>query len=221
MNRRLTVMIAACGLLLAGVANAQNETSSSAPVSYTSVSQLNTLLGQLQQATQSIQATLSKMRVDKWKTDNNNKRQTQANVESIQRNLQSALPEIVTQLRAAPEDMRTTFKLYRNLDALYDVMVSVTESAGAFGSKDDFQSLQNDISSFENTRRGLADRIDSLTGSKEAEMERLRGQVRALQANAAAAPPKKTVVDDTEPPKKPSKKKIPKRRTASQAHPPK
>ena len=221
MNRRFAVMIAACGLALAGMANAQNETSSSAPVSYTSVSQLNTLLGQLQQATQSIQATLSKMRVDKWKTDNNSKRQAEANVESIQRNLQSALPEIVTQLRSAPEDMRATFKLYRNLDALYDVMVSVTELAGAFGSKDDFQSLSNDISSIENTRRGLADRIDSLTGSKEAEMERLRGQVKALQESAAAAPPKKTVVDDTEPVKKPSKKKIPKPPTASQAQPPK
>jgi hypothetical protein len=221
MKRRFFVMIAVCGLVLASTANAQNETSSSAPVSYTSVSQLNTLLGQLQQATQSLQTTLGKMRVDKWKTDNTNKRQAEANVESIQRNLQSALPEIVTQLRSAPEDMRATFKLYRNLDALYDVMVSVTELAGAFGSKDDFQSLSNDISSIENTRRGLADRMDSLTGSKEAEMERLRGQVKALQASAAAAPPKKTVVDDTEPPKKPSKKKIPKPPTASQAQPPK
>jgi peptidoglycan hydrolase CwlO-like protein len=221
MKRRFFVMIAVCGLVFASTANAQNETSSSAPVSYTSVSQLNTLLGQLQQATQSIQTTLGKMRVDKWKTDNNNKRQAEANVESIQRNLQSALPEIVTQLRSAPEDMRATFKLYRNLDALYDVMVSVTELAGAFGSKDDFQSLSNDISSIENTRRGLADRMDSLTGSKEAEMERLRNQVRALQASIPATPPKKTVVDDTEPPKKPSKKKIPKPPTASQAQPPK
>ena len=120
-------------------AAAQNQPAAPAPVSYSSVNQLNTLLGQLQQTSQALQATLSKMRVDKWKTDNNNKRQAQANVESIQRNLQSALPEMVTQLQAEPKIHGATFKLYRNLDALYDVLVSVTESAGAFGSKDDFQ----------------------------------------------------------------------------------
>ena len=46
-----------------------------------------------------------------------------------------ALPEIIGQLRNAPEAMPITFKLYRNLDALYDVLGGVVEGAGAFGSK--------------------------------------------------------------------------------------
>ena len=220
MNCRSLPIIAACLLVFAIAAVAQNQPAAPAPVSYSSVNQLNTLLGQLQQTSQSLQASLGKMRVDKWKTDNNNKRQAQANVESIQRNLQSALPEMVTQLQAAPEDTRATFKLYRNLDALYDVLVSVTESAGAFGSKDDFQSLSNETAALENTRRGLADRLETVTASKESEIERLRSQVRTLQAAAPAPLPKKIVVDDNEAPKKPSKKKAPKPPTASQATPP-
>jgi hypothetical protein len=206
--------------VLPHITSAQSEAAAPTPVSYASVTQLNTLLGQLQQTSQSIQATLSKMRVDKWKTDNDNKRQAQSNLESIQRNLQSALPEIESQLRAAPENTRATFKLYRNLDALYDVMVSVTELTGAFGSKDDFQSLSNDISSLEATRRAFADRMETITGSKEAELERLRNQVRALQAAAPPPLPKKIIVDDNEPPKKPSKKKVPKPPTASQTQAP-
>ena len=31
------------------------------------------------------------------------------------------LPAIIGELRAAPESLVSTFKLYRNLDALYDV----------------------------------------------------------------------------------------------------
>jgi hypothetical protein len=92
--------------------------------------------------------------------------------------------------------------------------------SGAFGSKDEFQNLSNDVSSLESTRRALADRMDTVTGSKETELERLRTQVKTLQANPPA-PPKKIVVDDTEPPKKPTKKKVPKPPTASQAQPPK
>jgi hypothetical protein len=122
--------------------------------------------------------------------------------------LQGALPEIIGQLRSAPESLPVTFKLYRNLDALYDVLGNVTEGAGAFGSKDDLQSLSNDLSLFEGTRKQLAERLDNLSNAKEAEIARLRTDLTKAQAAIPAEPPKKTVVDDTEPPKKaPSKKK--------------
>jgi chromosome segregation ATPase len=178
------------------------------PVSYSSVSQLNALLAQIEQAAQMTTVDLAKMRIERWKTDSGTKRQTRANVESVERNLQNALPEIVNQLRASPEDLTATFKLYRNLDALYDVLGSMVEAAGAFGSKDEFQSLSNDLTALERSRRSLAERLENLTASKEAELNRLRTQVKA-QAPATTAP-RKVVVDDTEPPKKPPAKKKPK-----------
>jgi hypothetical protein len=113
--------------------------------------------------------------------------------------------------------MPTTFKLYRNLDALYGVLGSVVESAGAFGSRDEFQSLQNDLSALERARREFADRMDTLAQSKEGELSRLRAQVQTLQAaqTAAPPPPKKTIVDDTETPKKTVKKKTAKKSSSS------
>lgn len=179
------------------------------PVSYASVTQLNGMLSQLEDTSKSTQADLVKLRIEKWKADGSYKRQALGNVDSIQRNLQDALPEIIAQLRTAPEDLTATFKLYRNLDALYDVLGSVVEGAGAFGSKDDLQSLSNDLGAFEGTRKQLAERIDNLSKAKEAEIARLRTDLKTAQA-AAAAPataPKKIVVDDTEPPKKPAVKK--------------
>jgi len=193
------------------------------PVSYASVTQLNGLLGQLEATSQKTQGDLVSLRIEHWKADGSYKRQALGNVDSIQRNLQDALPTIIAELRSSPEDLPATFKLYRNLDALYDVLGSVTEGAGAFGSKDDLQSLSNDLSSFEGTRKQLADRIDTLSRAKEAEIARLRADLKTAQAIAPAEPPKKVVVDDTEPEKKPAatpKKKTTKKPAANAAKPP-
>jgi hypothetical protein len=197
--------------LLAAAAGAQDSSAAVSgqqpPIAYASVSELNGMLTQLQQTAKSMQADLGKTHIEKWKTDASTKRQTLETVESIQRNLQSALPETIAQLSNSPEDLGASFKLYRNLVVLYDFFGSVVENAGAFGSKDELQSLSNDMSGLESARRALGERMQKLTASKEDELTRLRAQVKTLSA-APPPPPKKIVVDDTaEPPKKPVKKK--------------
>lgn len=177
------------------------------PVAYASVSELNGIVEQLQKTSQSMQTNLASTRIEKWKTDASTKQQTLANVESIQRNLKSALPETISQLNNSPEDLGASFKLYRNLDALYDVFGSVVESAGAFGSKSEFQSLGGDMNGLETARRSFGERMQKLAANKEDELTRLRAQVKTLTA-APPPPPKKIVVDDTEQPKKPVKKKV-------------
>lgn len=177
-------------------------------VSYSSVTQLNDLLSQIESASKSAQSDLTQLKIDRWKTDGKTKRQSLADVDSIQRNLQNALPEMIGNLHSSPEDMPATFKLYRNMDALYDVMGGLVESAGAFGPKDDFQALSNDLSGFENSRKQLAERLETLAGAKEQEIVRLRAQLKKAEAAAPpAAPPKKVIIDDTQPEKKPTSKK--------------
>jgi hypothetical protein len=193
-------------VLMPAVAAAQPSPSAQPPVAYTSVNALSSIVTPLQQTAQSMQADLGKMRIDKWKTDSSTKKQTLANVESIQRNLQSALPEMITTLNNSPENLAASFKLYRNLDALYDVYGSVVESAGAFGSKDEFQTLGNDMNGLETARRAFGERMQKLAASKEDELTRLRTQIKTLAA-APPPPPKKVIVDDTEPEKKPAPKK--------------
>ena len=194
-------------LMLASLAVvAQVTPSAQAPVSYASVTELNVILTQVEQTSQSAQVDLARLRVERWKADSGFKRQAQANVDSLMRNMKAALPEVIAQLRAAPEDLSATFKLYRNLDALYDVLGPVVESTGAFASRDEYDSLTSDLGGFEKARRSLAERLEILSSAKEAELTRLRTELRAAQA-VSPAPPKKIVVDDNEPPKKPAKKK--------------
>jgi hypothetical protein len=200
--------------VLAAISFAQSAPASQ-PVAETAPSaassaQVNALIERVNKNAQDMQANLSVMRVDRWKTDNGTKRSTQADVDSLERNLKDALPEIVAQLRNSPDSLPVTFKLYRNLDALYDVFSSVAESAGAFGSKDDYQALATDLDELEKTRRSFAERMDTLSTSKESEITALHVQLHDAQAKLAEAPPPpKKIVDDDQPPPapKPVKKK--------------
>jgi hypothetical protein len=226
-SRRIPVSSLLCLIALAALApaaaGAQNSSGAASvtqpPVAYASVNELNGILTQLQQTAKSMQSDLGKTHIEKWKTDAATKRQTLATVESIQRNLQSALPETIAQLNNSPEDLGASFKLYRNLVVLYDYFGSVVENAGAFGSKDEFQSLSNDMSGLESTRRAFGERMQKLAASKEDELTRLRTQVKTLSA-APPLPPKKVVVDDTEPAKKPAKKKVTKPKPPTTDAPP-
>jgi hypothetical protein len=163
-------------------------------------------LDRLQAAASRATLDLGRLRIDKWKADGESKRQAQANADSVQRNLTSALPGLIDAVRSAPQDLSAEFKLYRNLNALYDVFISLTESAGAFGPKSDYEALTQQLETIDSVRRSLGDAVEHLTSSTQSELTQLRAQVRTYQ-QAAAASPKKVVVDDTEPPKKTVHKK--------------
>jgi hypothetical protein len=169
--------------------------------------QVNNLLLQLDQTSRSAMAELARLRIEKWKTDSNMKQQSQANVDSLQRNLASALPEIANKVRNTPQDLTANLKLYRNLNALYDVFASVAESAGAFGPKDQYEPLAQNVAQFDQIRRSVADRLEQLATAKEMELSRWRNQARAAQQQQAAQPPKKIIVDDNQPTPKSKKKK--------------
>ena len=112
---------------------------------------------------------------------------------------------MTTAVRTAPQDLAAKFKLYRNLNALYDVFKTLAESAGAFGSKQELESLAPYAESFDQHRRSLADYMENLAASKDAELNRLRTQARTQPAPAA---PKKVIIDDDQPaPKKKAVKK--------------
>ena len=175
---------------------------SSAPVSSV-LPDLDKLRAAASQAT----LDLGHLRIDKWKADANSKQQAQANADSIQRNLTSALPVLIDAVRSAPQDLNAEFKLYRNLNALYDVFASLTEVTGAFGPKGDYEALAQQLETFDSVRRNLGDALEQLTSSTQSEVVQLRTQVRAYQQAAAAAPPKKVVVDDTQPAKRTVHKK--------------
>jgi hypothetical protein len=144
------------------------------------------------------------LRIDKWKTDAGSKQQSQAAATSISRNLKYAVPDLLQRVEASPASLNANFRLYRNLNALYDTFSALVESAGAFGAKDQFDPLAADIAQLDQLRRQVAERVDLLAEEDDAELARLRAKVAA--AAAAIKPPTKIVVDDNRPKPKPKKK---------------
>jgi hypothetical protein len=166
-------------------------------------------LDRLQATASQTAIDLGHLRIDRWKADGESKRQAQADADSVQRNLTSALPGLIEAVRSAPQDLSAEFKLYRNVNALYNVFASLTEATGAFGPRDDYEALRQQLETIDSVRRNLGDAVERLTSSTQAELSQLRSQIRTYQQAAAVAvtPPKKVVVDDTEQPKKAVHKK--------------
>lgn len=174
-------------------------------------------LDRLQSAASQANADIARMHIDKWKADNETRQQSQANAGSLQRNLTTALPGLISDVRTAPQDLTAGFKLYRNLNALYDVLASFTEAAGAFGPKADFDALAQQLTIIDTARRDLGERLEGQTAQTQVELNKLRAQVRTLQQAAVPPPPpKKVVVDNSDTGKKPTHKKKPAADASSQ-----
>lgn len=217
-------LIAIGGLLTVSFAQAQQQLPQSSqpmsapPAAAPMPADLGSALSNLDQAAQATAASLKSLRIDKWKTDSGTKQQAAQNAQSLSRNLTEALPGMIQQVRANPASVGAQFKVYRNLNALFDVMSTMTEAAGTFGSKNEYQTLSNELNTFDQSRLALAGRLENATAQQDAEIARLRGQVMQAQAaaRAAATPPKKIVVDDNEPaPKKKSSKAAAKKKSTA------
>ena len=190
------LLLVACALPATSFAQGPSQPTATAPAP---ASDESPTLSRLEQASQTTVAALGRLRIERWKTDAASKRSAQQNAESLLRNLNLALPGLIAQARNSPDSVAASFKLYRNLNALYDVMSSLVESAGAFGNNDDFQALGEQLRVFDDARVTLASRIEMRTAQQETEIARLRASLRAATAappQVVPAQPKKIVVDN-------------------------
>lgn len=160
----------------------------------------------VQAMAQKSDADIAHLRIDKWKADNQSKQQSQANATSIRRNLTNAIPDLLQRLQADPGSLSANFRLYRNLNALYDSFSALVESAGAFAPQEQYASLAADLAQLDQLRHQFAERMDLLAGASDAELARLRAA--KVTGPASQKPVPKIIVDDNKP--TPKKKKKPK-----------
>lgn len=162
----------------------------------------------VQAMAQKSDADVAHLRIEKWKADSQNKQQSQANATSIRRNLTNAVPDLLLRVQNEPTSVMANFRLYRNLNALYDSFSALAESAGAFGPEEQYAPLSADLAQLDQLRRQFAERVDLLAEASDAELARLRT---AKVAVPAAKPAAKIVVDDSKPTPKKKPKPAPKK----------
>jgi hypothetical protein len=164
--------------------------------------ELSNLLQQVDQLASALNLELGKLRVEKWKTDSSIKRQAETNIDSMQRNLTAALPGFLAAVRNSPGNLAPCFRLYRNLDVLFDVLNAVAEPAGAFGGREQFEHLAAQANELDALRTALGKRVEALAEAQAQELAQLRRQAKTGGVG-------RKVVDDNSSPAKSRKRATP------------
>jgi hypothetical protein len=165
-------------------------------------------LNALQPTVENLHQTLASLNVNKWKAPGDVRGQSQSDVDSMQRDLNATLPDLLNQAKAASTSLAPSFAVYRNVDALYDVLLRVTETATLAGAQD-AKGLEQSRAMLESGRSQLGAALLQASQAQDAEVAQLRSAAVAAAAAAPQAAPAKTVVDDGPAPAKakPAKRK--------------
>ncbi len=166
-------------------------------------------VGSLRPALANVQAAVGSLSIGHWKASSEVRTNALQDVVSMQRDLTATLPGLLTQAEAAgasgPAALSPAFAVFRNLDALYDVLLRVTETAALTGPASDASSLEDARAGLEDGRAKLGAWLLQAIGAQDAQVARAAAPV--PHPAAAPAAPTKIVVDDGPETPKPRKKK--------------
>jgi hypothetical protein len=147
-----------------------------------------------------VQSTTADLNISKWKLPGDVRKAAEADVNSIQRDLGGALPGLLAKADAAPGSVPPSFAVYRNVDALYDVLLRVSQMADLGASSKEAVRIASALQGLESARRQLADSIQNTAQSHETRLVALE----AARAKATAKTHETVIVDGPE--KKPTRK---------------
>jgi hypothetical protein len=159
-----------------------------------------------------LRRTLDVINVPKWKAPGDVRQTTASDVDSMQHDVNDTLPGLINAALGDPSKVSAAFSVYRNVDALYDVLLRVSETAQLAGASRDGGLLEDQRASLENSRTQLGAALLASAQAQEAEIVHLRTAVVAATPPPA---PTHTVVDDG-----PSTKSTTRKRTHKPATPP-
>lgn len=121
---------------------------------------LDAVLSQIQKATLSMNSNLAKLRIEKWRTDPEQKAQLQKMANSLQRNITSAVPGLVSDVQSSRGSVSSAFKLYHNMNVVYEYLNSLTDAAGSLGKREEYEPLAEDAAALDSAREGLSNYIE-------------------------------------------------------------
>lgn len=149
----------------------------------------------LQPALSGVQSTTANLNISKWKAPGSVRQAAQRDVDSIQNDLGSTLPNLLASADAAPASIPPSFAVYRNVDALYDVLLRVSETADLAAPENEASSVADALQRLEAARTQLGDTILGMSQRQEAQMVALVAEVRSAKTSPAAQS-HQNVIDD-------------------------
>lgn len=139
----------------------------------------------VQPAIDTLQQTLEVLRPDKWKASDAARQEAGANISSIHRDLEGALPSLLAAADAAPGSVSRLLPAYRNVEALYDVLLRIVGTANLAAPGQQSAALERARVSLENAQRSLGDQLTSTALSQEQQVHNLQVALRAVPPTPA------------------------------------
>jgi hypothetical protein len=170
-------------LLLCGAQSPSNAT----PPQDVPVPPSTTVSGLLQPSLDTVQQTLGGLKLEKWKRGTV-REEADANVADIEKDLQATLPPLVTASDQASGSVTKVLPVFRNIDALYDVLLRVVEASRVSAPAEQVTPLQDSLISLGSARRRLAERLQETAIAQEKQISDLKSTVQAQTAAARAVP---------------------------------
>jgi hypothetical protein len=161
----------------------------------------------LQSSLDAVQQAVVALKLDKWKKGTV-RDEAGTHISSIQRDLQTTLPPLLKAADAAPATTSKILPVARNVGALYDVLLSVSEAARVSAPPEQVTQLEQALSGLGNARRTLDDRIQESAATLEKQVVDLRTVIQTQASKPATPPPAAAPVCTPPPPIRKPKKKV-------------
>lgn len=165
---------------------------------------LDPVLARIQQASQATNDDLGRLHIDKWKTESDQKAELQKVADSVHRNISTAVPDLIKDVQSSKGSVSSAFKLYHNLNILYEYLNVLAESAANSGKAEEYATLSRDAAALDAARQDLSSYIEQAAVALEVKA------ARPVAAPAPPPPPQKIVIDDV-----PAKTATPKKKKTS------
>ena len=144
----------------------------------------------VQRALQSVGRAGSAVDLNKWKGSNAMREDVDANLASMQKDLQSTLPGLLTAADAAPASVAASLPVLLNMDALYSVLLRVTIASRNSAPRDENTALEQAAVLLDSARRDLGDAVLAAAKAQDKQIAGLQATVQqqASALSAAATP---------------------------------
>jgi hypothetical protein len=153
-----------------------------------------------------LKQALAAVRTDKWKTSAAVRTEADTNLASIRRDVETTLPPLLAAADAAPDSAAKTLPAYRNVEALYDVLLRVAAAARLAAPADQSSALDQALLRLDDGRRAVGDQLQRNAAAEEKQVIQLQAALKAVPP----PPPPPVPVACPPPPVKKKAKAVPK-----------
>jgi hypothetical protein len=125
--------------------------------------------------------------LNKWKGSTAMREEVDGNLASMQKDLQTTLPALLSVADAAPGSPAASLPVLLNVDALYNVLLRVTVSSRSGAPRDQNIALEQSAVLLDSARRDLGEAITASARAQEKRIADLQATVQQQAAALAAA----------------------------------